>query len=91
MAKSKKAKKVSYAIDLAGIRSAAKLHALLAEKLPLPEYYGRNLDAFHDVLTEFGANWRIVFSHAGPVARGLRQVCADAMEETPGLEVVFED
>ena len=36
-----------FIVDLAGIRSAARLHAALAEKLPLPEHYGRNLDAFH--------------------------------------------
>ena len=59
-----------FIVDLAGIRSAARLHAALAEKLPLPEHYGRNLDAF---------------------PKGLRAVCTDAMEETPGLDVVFKD
>ena len=47
--------------------------------------------AFHDVLTEFGARWSIVFRNAGAVAKGLRAVCTDAMEETPGLDVVFKD
>ena len=78
-----------FIVDLAGICSAARLHAALAEKLPLPEHYGRNLDAFHDVLTEFGGCWSIVFRNAGAVTKGLRAVCADAMEETPGLDVVF--
>ena len=80
-----------FIVDLTGIRSAARLHAALAEKLPLPEHYGRNLDAFHDVLTEFGARWSIVFRNAGAVTKGLRAVCTDAMEETPGLDVVFKD
>ena len=80
-----------FIVDLAGVRSAARLHAVLAEKLPLPEHYGRNLDAFHDVLTEFGALWSIEFRNAGAVTKGLRAVCADAMEETPGLDVVFKD
>ena len=80
-----------FIVDLAGIRSAARLHAALAEKLPLPEHYGRNLDAFHDVLTEFGARWSIVFRNAGAVTKGLRAVCTYAMEETPGLDVVFKD
>ena len=80
-----------FVVDLAGVRSAARLHAALAAALPLPEHYGRNLDAFHDVLTEFGGNWSIVFRNAGAVAKGLRAVCADAMEETPGLKVEFED
>lgn len=89
--KKAKPKKKSFTVDLAGIRSAAKLHDALAAQLPLPDYYGRNLDAFYDVLGEFGSSWRIVFKHAGAVANGLRNVCADAMAETPGLEVVFED
>ena len=80
----------NFVVDLAGVRSAVRLHAALAEQLPLPEHYGRNLDAFHDVLTEFGGNWSIVFRNAGAVAKGLRAVCADAMEETPGLDIVFE-
>ena len=80
----------SFTVDLAGIRSAARLHAALVEQLPLPEHYGRNLDALHDVLTEYGSRWKITFRNAGAVTRGLRAVCADAMEETPGLEVVFE-
>ena len=80
-----------FVVDLAGVRSAVRLHAALAEQLPLLEHYGRNLDAFHDVLTEFGGRWRVVFRNAGAAAKGLRAVCADAMEETPGLDVVFED
>ena len=79
-----------FVVDLAGVRSAARLHAALAAQLPLPAHYGRNLDAFHDVLTEFGGCWSIVFLHAGAVADGLRAVCADAMDETPGLDIVFE-
>lgn len=80
----------SFVVDLAGVRSAARLHAALAAQLPLPQHYGRNLDAFHDVLTEFGGNWSIVFRNVGAVADGLRAVCADAMAETPGLGIVFE-
>ena len=67
-----------FTIDLAGVRSAAKLHDALAAALPLPAHYGRNLDALHDVLTEFGGSWTVVFRNAGAVARGLRAVCADA-------------
>lgn len=33
------------------IHTAAQLHSLLEEKLGLPSYYGRNLDALWDVLT----------------------------------------
>lgn len=80
-----------FIVDLAGAHDAASLHAALAAQLPLPEHYGRNLDAFYDVLTEFGCDWRIVFRNAGPAADGLRDVCRDAAEETEGLEIVFDD
>ena len=68
----------AFIVDLAGVHDAESLHDALAAQLPLPAHYGRNLDAFYDVLTEYGANWRIVFRHAGAAAAGLRQVCADA-------------
>ena len=86
----KKIRRRRFVIDLAGVRSAARLHAILAESLPLPEHYGRNLDAFYDVLTEFGPRWRIVFRNAGAAMNGLRAVCEDAVAETPGLEIQFE-
>ena len=34
------------------IRSNADLHSAFAASLALPEWYGGNLDALHDVLTE---------------------------------------
>ena len=87
----KKTPKRRFVVDLAGVRSAARLHAVLAEALPLPEQYGRTLDALHDVLTEFGPRWHIVFRNAGAAMNGLRAVCEDAMAETPGLEIEFEN
>ena len=79
-----------FIVDLAGVHDAESLQDALAAQLPLPAHYGRNLDAFHDVLTEFGGCWSIVFRNAGAAADGLRAVCADAMAETPGLVIVFE-
>lgn len=83
--------KERFVVELQGVDTAEALHAALAAQLPLPAHYGRNLDAFYDVLTECGANWRIVFRHAGAAADGLRQVCADAASEGAGGEIVFED
>lgn len=34
------------------VTSTAELYNLLEKKLKTPEYFGRNLDALHDVLTE---------------------------------------
>lgn len=79
-----------FVIDLKGATDAGAIQDALAANLPLPQGYGRNLDAFYDVLTEYGADWRIVFRNAGRAATSLRAVCRDAVAETPGLEVVFE-
>ena len=91
MKKDSASRRRRFVVDLAGVRSAARLHAALAAQLPLPAHYGRNLDAFYDVLTEFGGNWSIVFRHAGAAAKGLRAVCDDALAAMPGLDIVFED
>ena len=54
--------KHEFAIDLKGVADADALQGVLAASLPLPPDYGRNLDAFYDVLTEYGADRRIVFT-----------------------------
>ncbi len=82
-------KKQVYNIDLKGVRSARALHDRLDGKLPFPEGYGRNLDALHDFLTEYGPRMKIVFSNSKGAPASLRRLCADAVSETPGLEVVF--
>lgn len=39
-------------IDCSEITSKRALHDTLAERLDAPDYYGRNLDALYDVLTD---------------------------------------
>ena len=41
-------------LDCAEIRTRNDLHDALMTLLPLPEWYGRNLDALHDCLTDPG-------------------------------------
>ena len=57
-------KKKVFTINLQGVKSYAALHEALAAALPFPDGYGHNLDALYDVLTEYGANWKITFLHA---------------------------
>ena len=40
-------------LDCAEMKSIADIHNQLESKLPLPEYYGRNLDALWDVLSTY--------------------------------------
>ena len=57
-------------IDLNGISTREELHALLRKELPLPEYYGDNLDAFYDVLTDQGEGWNLIFYNRTKVDGG---------------------
>lgn len=41
-------------LDGASVRSRDGLHEMLAARLPLPAWYGRNLDALYDCLTDLG-------------------------------------
>ena len=76
-------------ISAAGWDTPEKAHDALAKALEFPDYYGRNLDAMYDALTEYGGEWRIVFRNSANAPEMFRQVCMDAAADTPGLEIVF--
>ena len=88
-----------FVIDLKDVYSPDDLHARIAQTIPVPDYYGKNLDALYDVLTEQSEGWVIVFSSAsvpettmGKYMKSLRRMCAAAAEENEGLlRVVFEE
>ena len=87
----------AYTIDLTDIKTRSELHDLLFRELRLPSYYGRNLDALRDVLSE-GEPRSITFrngSEAGEELQGylsvLRRVCEDLAREVPGFSAVFLD
>ena len=51
--------------------SRAEAHAYLQEALSLPDYYGKNLDALYDLLTERGEPTEIILEHFGQMHDGL--------------------
>ena len=61
------------------IHSREALHQALAAGLHLPEWYGGNLDALHDCLSQPG------------VAAAFRRVLADCAAENPQFSVVWEE
>ena len=72
------------------------VHDHLAEQLHLPDYYGRNLDALYDLLTERDAPLRLVVQHRdvlltwlGEYGTALCQTLEDADRANPGLQVLF--
>ena len=70
-------------LDVTNIGTVKALHVYLAYMLDLPDYYGRNLDALHDVLGEISDQTRIVLT--GQPASG------EMAEYLPRLVRVFAD
>lgn len=73
-------------------------HDHLAEQLSLPNYYGRNLDALYDLLTEREGPTRLLVRHRetilswlGEYGEALCQTLEDADRANPGLEVLFPE
>ena len=73
-------------------------HDHLAGQLDLPDYYGRNLDALYDMLSERDGRTQLVVRHSGTLlswlgdyGKALCQTLEDAERVNPGLEVIFTD
>lgn len=84
-------------VDGGLMSSREAAHDLLAARLGLPEYYGRNLDALYDALTERAEPTRLVLLHReelaerlGEYAGALLETLEDADRANPALEVLYE-
>ena len=73
------------------------VHNHLAERLQLPSYYGRNLDALYDVLTEIGEETTIILrdpalvaEQLGKYGEALLNAMQEAAEENPKLSITLE-
>lgn len=58
-------------LDGERIPDAAAMHAVFARDLDLPAWYGANLDALHDVLTETTEEIGVITVHSAQLARNL--------------------
>ena len=88
---------MTYTIDLYGAESRAEIHKRIRRGLPVPEYYGNNLDALHDVLTECADGTEIVFENSSETApnmqgyvEALRWMCSETAEEYPEIQIEFK-
>lgn len=75
----------------------AKIHDHLKTQLNLPEYYGRNLDALYDLLTEICQPTEIVLrdsaemeAQMGRYAGALLSTLREAAENNPALKFRME-
>lgn len=84
-------------LDGALVNDRASLHDMLQERLNLPGYYGRNLDALFDLLTERGEtteitvkNWQLLETALGMYAAALMDTLYDAAKENNHLTIQVE-
>ncbi len=84
-------------LDLENVCTADEFYDLLDEKLDLPAYFGRNLDALHDVLTEICEETELHIINTDSVAaampkfyRSLKRMSADLPEENEKVRLVIE-
>lgn len=58
-------------LDTAAVSSMGELHSLLKEALSFPAWYGNNLDALFDCLTDLGEETALTLCGSEPLARTL--------------------
>ena len=70
-------------------------HTHLAQRLDLPEYYGRNLDALYDVLMELTGEIILddpaaVTAQLGRYGEAMLAAMQEAAERNPGLTITIK-
>ncbi len=74
--------------DFARLGSAEAVYEYLSEELSFPAYFGRNLDALHDCLTDLSAPTRLILTGASaPCAKRFLPVVRDAAKQNRYLSV----
>ena len=77
---------MQYILDGSQMTTREAAHAHLAKQLRFPEYYGNNLDALYDCVTDLpDAEIVIVFSDA--MDQDIRRVLLDAARHSSNLTV----
>ena len=74
--------------DFARLGSVEAVYDYLSEELSFPAYFGRNLDALHDCLTDLSAPTRLILTGtSAPCARRFLPVLRDAARQNRSLSV----
>lgn len=83
-------------LDCARLFDREAAHAYLAEALNFPDYYGKNLDALYDCLTQLRDCTLVLegaetLRQAGGYGAKILQTIKDAARDDPGLTVELQD
>ncbi len=84
-------------VDCSNITSRAEFHEALAKALSFPDWYGKNLDALHDCLTDIFEDtriqfehWEILEAHLGSYSAAIQWAMTHAAGENPAIQVYFD-
>lgn len=79
------------------MKTREKAHAHIARRLSFPEYYGKNLDALHDLLTERSEETEIIIKGSEKLSTAMNgygqsiiDVMLDAAEENSRIKVTLK-
>ncbi|MBQ4600577.1 MAG: barstar family protein [Oscillospiraceae bacterium] len=85
-------------LDCSFITTKAILHNTLAEVLELPGWYGKNLDALYDCLTDISretqlyiCNFEVLQTNLEEYADAFLDVLSDSAEDNPNFTFVMAD
>lgn len=83
---------MEYRINCTNLDDAKDLHRRIAACLSFPDWYGNNLDALYDILTEIGTPTHLILTgwdDSLSFAQGFRSVFEEAELENPDISVTF--
>ena len=77
-------------LDASRMQTRSTAHPYLKEMLSFPDYYGANLDALYDCLTELGETevFFINEDRAGDFYKKIRRVFRDAARDNADLHIL---
>ena len=80
-----------YELDGTCMQERTAAHDYLQKMLGFPEWYGKNLDALYDLLTEQTTETLLFVGNADAADADIMQTLTDAMEDNPLLTVIPEE
>ena len=81
---------MEFRINCATVTDRKDFHRILAQTLAFPDWYGHNLDALYDCLTDISQPTHLILENwdpLSPACRGFRAVLDEAELENPVLTV----